>query len=462
MTARRPGLQMAPVALFALLGGLAPLSACTEECTFDADENDEPIAAFECPAGDLCYRGQCFQACNPGRERVERCARNADCGGARPFCNESTGFCSACPGGETCVPTLAICRPVSEPPDVPIPERPEDNDFVPDGPLDAGLPDSSGLVRFPDAGEPTTGREAPTIALHLELARESRVPVNASCESPPDPASISEPRVSVRAWNVRGAPRPVDAIWRPDLSPAATETLASAELRDGQCEVRRIDTATVSPTNVGDVTFENAGFGSAVLDDWTARFEGGGYVASPSTPPADPLTFVANPRFAEVVGQAQLFGLGRPEVTNGSFAAQLDLPFEFQPNCATLEALRDGLGVPADPTADLVFGWRDPLNGTTGQVAYVRIDASELGFELVCEETEASGTSAILVTASLLRGFRSRLADAGGFDGGERTLRFELGRRNLRRLQVDPAPGQRFFATAEVGLRFVQTITFRN
>lgn len=453
------GARVWALAVAALAAGLFGLG-CTAECTVREDDGALPAPAFECPAGQLCYRGRCHPSCNAGREGVQRCDRDDDCAAPRPFCNLDTGFCSGCSDGESCVPTLNICRPVSAPPRVPTPERPEDNDFVPDGPLDASLPDGSGLVRFPDVGAPVA-LEAATIAVHFEFARESSIPDELACAAPPPPAEIARAQVSVRAWDVADVDRPPDASWRADLAPVATEALAAPDLRDGQCEVRRIDTATTaSPTDLGEIAFENTGDELRVLDDWTARFIEGAYALRVDDEPADPLAFVANPRFAEEVGQLQIFGFGRSGVTNGSFGAQLDLPFEFEPNCATLEALRDGLVVPPAPRADLVFGWRDPLNGTTGQVVYVRIDGSAFGHELVCEDSEASGASAIVVSAALLSRFRQLLDAAGAFSGGDRELRVELGRRNLRRLQIDPAPSQLIFATADVGLRFVDTVRF--
>ena len=433
-------------------------TGCANECAFDEDDGDQPVAAFECPAGNLCYRGRCFEACNAGREGVDRCSTDADCSGARPNCNSETGTCSSCADGDSCVPTLGICRPVSSAPQVPVPELPDDNTFVPEGPLDASLPDG-GLVRFPDAGAPGPVQEAPTVAVHFEMAREVPIPSGATCARFPEPDARPEPRVAVRAWDVRRADRPVDASWRADLSPPATERVEDSLLRDGQCEIRRIETTTTATEiDVGDVAFEDPRENERVLDNWNVRFLAGAYEASPVDGDPDPLVFVPNVRFAEEVGQLQLFGLGRSGVTNGSFGAELDLPFDFVPNCATIETLGEGFVVRPAPQPDLVVGWRDPLNGATGQTVYLSIDASARGFELVCEETESSGAANIVVSGRLLVEFAQALLRAGQL-GPVDTFRLEFGRRNLRRLQVDPAPSELFFATAEVGLQYVQTIT---
>jgi len=435
-------------------------TACSEECPFDEDEGDRPVAAIECPSGELCYRGTCVRACNAGREGLVRCRSDDDCSGARPFCGGPGDFCSACPGGERCVPTLDICRPVSAPRSIPIPERPEDNDFVPEGPLDAGLTDARGLVRFPDAGGDDPAAPAPTIAAHFEMAREMTAPSGGSCEDPPAPARSSAPFVTVLAWDVRGTVRPSAVSWRPDLVPAGTESLAAERLRDGQCEVRSIDTATVAAVDLGEVAFEDAADAEVVLDDWSARFDGSAYDVRAFDGAPNPLVFVPNQRFAEPLGRVQIFGFGRDERTNGTFGAELDLPFDFRVDCATWDALSAGLEIPKTPQSDLVLGWRDPLNGATGQVVYARIDGSAFGYELVCEERESSGRADIVVTPAILTGFRGLLDASGAFEAGARALPFELGRRTARRVRVDPAPSEQIFATAEVALRYVASIRF--
>jgi hypothetical protein len=440
----------------ALLGAVLLATGCANECSFDEDDGDQPIAAFECPAGNLCYRGRCFEACNAGREGVDRCSTDDDCAGARPNCDLTTGTCSSCIEGESCVPTLGICRPVASAPEVPVPELPDDNTFVPEGPLDASLPDG-GLVRFPDAGQPGPAQEAPTIAVHFEMAREIPIPDGATCARFPDPDARPEPRVAVRAWDVRRADRAPDATWRADLSPPATERVEDSVFRDEQCEIRRVETATTATEiDIGDVAFEDPRENERVLDNWNVRFLAGAYEASAVDGEPNPLVFVPNVRFTEEVAQLQLFGLGRSGVTNGSFGAELDLPFDFVPNCATIETLGEGFVLGAGQPRDLVVGWRNPLNGATGQTVYLRIDASDRGFELICEETESSGAANIVLKHQLVAELITLLRD-GPVE--VETFRLEFGRRNLRRFQVDPAPGELFFATAEVGLRYVQTIT---
>lgn len=440
----------------AALGIFAP--ACANECSFDDEDGDLPAAALECPAGNLCYRGSCFASCNAGREGVERCSSDDDCSGVRPVCNLTTGFCSSCERGEGCVPTLGICRPVSPAREVPVPPLPDDNDFVPDGPLDARLPDG-GLVRFTDAGEAPTPQGAATVAVHFEMAREVPIPDGARCVTFPEPAAEPRPRVAVRAWNVSSVDRDPGAVWRADLAPPGTESLASTELRDGQCEVRRIETATRAVNlNLGEVAFEDPRDNERVLDNWTARFTAGAYEALPNDGAADPRVFIPNVRFIAEIGQLQLFGLGRSGFTNGSFGAELDLPFELLPNCATVDTLGSDFRIGVSPQPVLVLGWLDPLNGTTGQEVYLRIDGTAAGLELVCEETESSGAANIVVSSSILTSFAAALEASGAVAPGD-VLDLEFGRRNLKRVQIDPAPGQLVFGTAEVSFRYVQSIS---
>ncbi len=428
---------------------------CADECAFDVDDGDVPIPAIECPAGELCYRGECFVACNAGREGLERCRRQDDCSGARPFCSDDTGFCSACPNGQGCVPTLDICRPVSSVPVIDIPERPEDNDFVPPGPLDAGLPDGSGLVRFPDLGDPDLGEFQATYALHVFMARQSEVPSTGTCASGDLSQTAS---VSVRAWDVRRTELgPVN--WRADFAPPRAEELADPALREGTCEIRLLRTSTGAlSADIGTVVLEDPGANIAVLDNWVAEPASDRYdVRTADREPPDPRVFVPN-RLFDDLGEVQIFGFGRPSVTNGSFGALLALPFEFEPSCQSYRELRDGFRVPAAPRADLVFGWKNPLNGTSGQFVYVTIDAAAFDHELVCEDSEASGASTIVITASLLEKFRNILGPT--FNASERRLRLRFGRRNLRRIQVNPATGESFFATAEVSLHVRSSVVF--
>lgn len=449
------------VPLLALASGLG---CNAEPCSPTSLDHNTPSPAIECAAGQLCYQGTCIDACNAGRERSDVCGADRDCPSARPMCNQ--GFCSACAPGETCVPTLNLCRfvirqPTPDPPPVPPVSNPK-------FPLDAGAIDGSaidpGLVLDTDAGQPTppAGQEV-THVLFVDVAQ---------LENHLGAAPWARSSVAVRAFNVSG--NGVDLRWRGDFDPPLIECRDNDANHDGcgarrsqasgECVIRPLRTVTgpTAPTavNLGDVRIEDTIDRPSSIRtpvELAYRATPAGYQVEPPTPlPDDLLVFSALPRdqhFVLVTGKGSP-GIVDPWPVGPNAGRGHHVPFRLRPSPETLQDHLARIPVITQArTENLIFRWTRIDSGTdTFERVHIRITGNE--HELSCLTPEGqNGADTIQVAAGLLNGFL-------GLEGpGDYPLDFE--RSNTLRLLVHSAAGKLAEATVRVRHTFQSEITFQ-
>ncbi|MGF1511719.1 MAG: EB domain-containing protein [Myxococcota bacterium] len=420
--------------------------SCSNECLTTSDDSSTPSPAVECRSNELCYRGQCVPGCAPGLELFEACETDRQCDEPRGSCVE--GFCSACTNGTSCVPGLDVCQPIAVIPRPDPPPRPDDGSRIPAGPLDASLPD--GLVRFPDDEVPPPSDREVTRAVRFNFAQRRFFRSDGTLE-------FGEPRVQVDAWDVRGTG--AGLTWKPEFVPARIQTIwvddDGMELRDEQCELRRLTTPTVSisRTDLGTITFTDPSLDEgqrSILTEYEAVFRQGRYVSTPIGPPEIEL-FVPSIPGSPLQGSVLLSGTGRPGITAGGFSQLSHVPFDVVPTSSTAANLASGWRIRGD--RELVVSWRNPIRTgvLSGEAVFLEISAPQGGVEIACEEPEGpNGSDEIVVRTPMLRTFVEQ-AGAGGF-----ALRF--GRKNERVVAIRPGPGELVAAVLRVSLEYAALV----
>ena len=404
----------APVAaLVVAVAALAQPGCADKTCTPSDGDNTAPGPAFECAAGEVCYLGQCIRTCSAGAELSEDCSSDDDCSGARPNCVRS--FCSSCGESEACVPTLNICRPVTE---VILPEpltRPDQAPTVASRPLDAGFT-PGGVVRGErDAGLIDQPEDVEvTRVTHVDLAREVDYTV-----SPP----VERPLASVRSFDTAiGAG--TGLTWRADVDPLRVEIAfpdpsepgAPQNTSEGDCDLRMLENrigplGAPTPADIGDIRMTNpTDFQNSITPELTATFSEtqGGYEISPAVSmpsflrfstnaPSDPaFVFVSGTPLSGVVAQAW------PEVADEGH----HVPFALVPSTETTSRLQAGYQIPNPANADLRFRYtRIETGNNSSESVIVRIVGERT--ELFCSQKEGRNEGGELtVRASILDAFR--------------------------------------------------------
>jgi hypothetical protein len=360
-----------------------------------------PTIAVECPAGDVCYLGECRKSCNAGREGIEACTSDGDCGGARSEC--VSGFCSACPEETQCIPALGICAALARV-DEPIPNTPSNPN--PPAPLDGGTID--GGLRFDRDG-------GVVVPPPLSITHAGRIEVTAA---------------ALEVWTADVSAIGDDRTWR------AGGIYEVPVMETGACRLTRLATTTVAIPRVsfGDIEIGEApGAEGALGRSYEARFSGGSYAVSPAF---GGTTFSGSgDTFAITVtstGEPTLLAAW-PEVAP---VGGIHVPFVVVPAMETADLLARGVGAAGDVRLSV-----EPAPDVLGEVVAARISVAD--HELVCESRLDGGLDAIDVPRSLLDELAART--------GAATAMLSLERRNVRFLEARLlAPGG--FVDLRVGL----------
>ncbi len=441
----------------AMYSGILLQQSCkANSCSYDTRKPDSPIAAFECAADQLCYRGTCAKACNAGQESLEECASDSDCSGARPFCINDR--CSSCTEGETCIAKLDVCRPVTDIPLPEVPDKPVAGTPLPPQPRDAGIL-STGFKRLVDAGIMVVPVRPITHAALIDVAQ---VDVRTGVTQPGG-------SVSVRAVNLEGNGTELRS-WRLDLNDVAW--VSNVEPLDNtNCEIRTFTSTGVQvvPANFGEVLIDDPGSTGSlnVAEGITFGYNSmtGRYINQTGNLPSQLLNYstLANnmnstsmPRFIHVTsdGDGSTTTGSWPETqgnTNGHH-----VPFELIPAPITDTILQNRIVVDAGVGRDYTFRWNRINTGeVAGETVVLRI-TTQAG-ELFCEYFEGPGEAEQF---SLLAGVLSNFRDNLGIQRGEVfPLVFE--RVTAKRLQVVPANNQQnLYVIVKVRHSIVSEIQF--
>ena len=415
----RYAVQATWVSLGVLLLVAASKYGCTEPCSPTSLDDDVPSPAIECAAGQLCYQGSCIDSCNAGQERSEDCNVDDDCPSARPICNRS--FCSACDEGQTCVPTLNLCRvvnlrPTPEPPPMPTISNPK-------FPIDAGPLDGSaidpGLSLEYDAGVANQPNDVEvTHVIFVDIAQYER-----HLDGVVTQGSLA----TVRAFAVAG--NGVNLRWRSEFAPPLIECQDDDDNDDGcgtrqtlasdECIIQPLRTATIAaslptPIDLGDVRIEdtpNQPNSIATPIELSFQTNMGSYeVERPNPLPDNLLVYSQLPsdqNYILVSGDG-LSGLLSLWPIGENAERGHHVPFRLVPSAATLQNNLERRPVITNPPNDnLLFQWTRIDSGTdTFEFVYVRITGNE--HELSCLAVEGqNGTDSIEIAAGLLAAFRS-------------------------------------------------------
>lgn len=450
-------------ALVAAVGATLAVAqpGCTEDvCSPSDGDNSTPGPAFECATGEVCYLGRCLSTCNAGAELAEQCTSDSDCGGARPNCVRT--FCSACVDVETCVPTLDVCRPVTE---VSLPELRTRPDLPPavDRPLDAGFTPGGVLRPNRDAGVAVqpVDREVTRAAL-IDLGREVDY-----TRRPP----VEEPIAQIRSFDTAiGAG--AGLTWRVDVDPPRVQVEFDPQAPDappivaeGFCELRQLQTITTTtstptPSSIGKISMVNpADFPGSISPELSGSFVRSldGYEITPAPPGPSFLTFSVEdpvePHFVFVSG------LRESNIVDDEWPQTADfghhIPFELVPLPATRDELQAGFQVANPADQDLVFLYNRIETGNDSfEAVFIRVSGERT--ELFCEQLEGPNDGGLItIRASLLDAFRiaEGLTTPRTYD-----LYFERASREL--LNPPAAPGQVVLITVRIRHSLRTTIRF--
>lgn len=411
-------LSLGAMSAMALIGGLLLHPGCTGDACVGSGNRDVPSSTIECPAGDLCYHGQCFRGCNAGQALVS-CMNSDECDSTRPNCitNPQAGglYCSVCDEGEICVPSLNLCRPINEsvPPEeppVPSPDEPK-----PNYPLDASF--------TPTGLEPSNEPKEPPAPPAVPVSHTAFVDVAQQVDyRGANPQSVGS--IVVRAFDVRASSQ-IGYRWYADRQPVQYTRGANTSTVVRECTLRRLEIPAIPPTpaDIGAVRIEgDEDLPGSLVGSYEAKFQGTSYqvTRTDTTPPTMTVPLNLMP-LSEPSGrkyQLVITGAGLVGVTDGGWPSggesRFFTPFTLVPT-ADSQALTQPIVLDATPR-DLTFKWTPVETGVDEnlQVA-VRVFADQ--FELDCDVREStppvdSGTlptllDTITVPAGLLQKLRS-------------------------------------------------------
>ena len=404
----------------ALGTGLMVQPGCSANACVGSGNRDVTSATLECPAGALCYHGQCLRGCNAGQAPLS-CSNSDECDASRPNCiNDRIAgglYCSVCDDGQVCLPSLNLCQPLTEAVIPADPNRPDPEDPKPIYPLDASFT-PSGLRPFKDAGPAPAPPSIPyTHAIFMDVAQE----VDLRPTTPVDRGSIT-----VRGLDLRPS-QLLDGRWRLDQVPARWEpkTTTGTNTID-RCTFRRLQRPDVTPVaaNIGQVRIYSDSRIStpSINGEYEATFVAGAYqVTRVDTMP--PTAALPNPLINLSVPDGQPYQLDfgvsvEAGVTGGSWPAAHEatffIPFDLVPvTSAGVVDLKVPVVVPAAPQ-DLVFRWVPVRSGGDDVVRVgVRVHAGDA--EITCDVEESIQpfrggapiiTDTIIVSATLLASLR--------------------------------------------------------
>ncbi len=383
----------------ALLVVYALSAACSSKpCNPDPSRPNDPSPAVECPAGDLCYRGECIAGCNAAQERLERCDRDSDCGSSRPKCVDE--FCSACGRAEVCVLGLNVCGSVSAtifPDAAPVPTGP-----FPPSPLDGGVFIGHTFNRDGSTAPPP----------ELDVSHLGFIDVftrdDMLASMPPTRSSTA----SIEVVRVAETSVPQEEIRRGSFRIRRRSTGSELFVETGtvsaigDCEVVRTQLYTdPTPAHIGDIKIASANdFPGSIAEPLSALFTLGNYQVTTAIP-TDLLKFSippSDPRQLAITSQ------GLPGIVTAWPVPNVDIhvPFELNVPDETSTLLSTPIPFGTSPQ-DLRFAW-DRI-GQTGAVPGERIKLRLEGarHDLVCthDEFTPGSPSSVTVRAGLLNEF---------------------------------------------------------
>jgi hypothetical protein len=412
------------VALGTALGG------CTSDTCPSTGQSLAPEPSINCQSGFLCYQGQCLRSCSPGQERAQSCEQDSDCDSVRPVCNNE-GFCSACEGGQGCLPTLNVCDsvenvPTPNPPDQPI------GGFAGQRPMDGGTIDGYVISQEPNP-EPIPVLINPTFVGFVEAA----VDVDKR------PGGTTSTSLSVVAYDVKSKgttdSQGVSLDWRPDISPVAQAEPFSDKLICGVVRFKR-DGDVALPASMGKVTIRDAATAptppKAIVADFTATFVGNAYALDPGVGnPLLTLSRTGSEKFINVIGDPAPARF-TPKKWPRNDAPNLHVPYVLDPTSSTNTLLQSGFSVSITTPLDQDFGWEPTSAGFDNESVRVRIQTTRC--ELDCRRFEDS--SSVVPNLKIEAGvFRDLITCDGGVSPGQvLPVRFERSYSTSLPLDFDP------------------------
>lgn len=459
--------------------GITAAPGCgAQPCT--SNTPNLPSTSLECPAGELCYLGECFRSCSAGQELAQECTTDDDCDTARPNCiaaDDKGRFCSACEGFEVCVPTLNICRDVSpvEYPETPPPVMPSMIPYPLDGgfeELDGGVVQFGGIKRRRDGG--VVGPQEPeefTIAGFWDVYEEVDLRGGQRVETSGN---------TLRVFDVSGVGRGIK--WRADFPIARVEqTLRSDELNmlpeDDPNRIYFLDQCTVRdlvPTSSVVASRPQKDIGDMLLDDLRETEDamrgtlrgtydmGQGLYLTQRELVLDGriLNFSRTDPFETLF--VTLSGNGADETTDGPWPdwdpsefRGFHVPFELIPSMNTMDLIDGRVNVTMPATADLDFTWNYVQTGADNKERVIaRISGNRT--ELFCSDTEGSmGVGRVVIRAAALDEFIRREGNAPG------TYELVFERASVQAPLIIGVNGELIDFSVRIRHSFVQAIQFQ-
>lgn len=425
----------APIHIILGLASLSALSSlaitmtqhgCSSRaCAYDERTPDTPSPSVDCPAGNLCYIGECLRSCNAGAERSVPCSTDSDCKDrGRPHCILADAiagtFCSTCEEGEACILGLNICQKVSEIPD---PDPPGMPMFQPPPlPLDGGQLDATTFEA--DASEPGEQQtndthvgsivfeeivdfganggmstRQPFACVDFADVRNADVVAERSVLLAAGDCDLVQPRLFRSRNNTRATPGPVNA-----------------------CERRRGIIGYpegVMAANVGQVTVSAASDtpeamnGSVTLAFVDAR---SGYLSGMMV--TEPLFQLSRPRVSgmrAIDRYLNLEGTSEPGISGewprGRDGEQIHVPYELTLSAASMARLSRPIDIESPPQ-DVELSWERLSVNTEvpGERIYVRVFSEQSSYVYIqCQVAEATGMNpSIRIVGTLLQAFKER------------------------------------------------------
>lgn len=388
-------LSLGAFGVAALGTGLVLQPGCSSDACVGSGDRDVPSATLECPAGELCYHGQCLRGCNAGQAPLS-CSSSDECDASRPNCiNDRIAgglYCSVCDDGQVCVPSLNVCQPLAEAVIPEEPNRPGPEEPKPIYPLDASFT-PTGLRPSKDAGPPPVAPSVPyTHAVFVDVAQEVDLRI---AGTPVNRGSIRVRGVDLRPSGL------IDGRWRLDHAEVRWEPKTNTGTNSiDYCTFRRLQRPDVNvfPANIGKIRLDSDTdiTPPSINGEYEATFTNNRYEVT-RVDTVMPTTTLANPIINLSIPDGQPYQLilsaaSQTDVTPtgwpSSGESKFFIPYELFPLAGDgAVSLNSPIIVPAAPN-DLIFRWTPVRTGVDVNLRVgVRVYAGDA--ELTCEVRES-------------------------------------------------------------------------
>lgn len=408
--------------ILSLAGALAALpfavqSGCVASQCTQPKHASGATPTFECPSGQVCYEGECRQACNAGLEGATPCNFDSDCSGATPNC--SAGFCSSCGGGQSCVPQLNICQRVAGEESTdggPLPSM----GLPPPPPLDGGYIDGSVFAH--DASvTPPVQIQALTHLGTVTLEQVTDFSTNG-------PNATEQGQISVEFFDLR----------------QARTTTGTPMNQLGNCEIDRIQHINpMTPADVGTVKINTASGSNGPALNTASEVDSAFQSSSMAYAVTMPTTGTPNPLLnLSKIGDDRLIVVSSPGAATVTSpwpfpSFSYHVPYALTPSAGTLAMLRNPMTL-GSPPADITFAWTllvPPGGRIPGEHVVAELQGQDYTLHCELDETLPGAQGSLTMKSKIISQF---MAADGLTAGSNRTAKVFFGRVDEA---VMPIPG---------------------